>query len=270
MGKQGLVWLLSAVLLLAVAGGVYWQWTASTDITGHWHVTAVGPNAEAGTYSLLDVYGGGTACFDCDERAGSWGSHGSHRTWQRSLLLGGECRILDLTYRLVNDALYLYQSAYPSDGGQPAFVAVRREPALCDVPSEHFRHGRIAVQLPKSQERLRAIEDIPAFLRAEVHIGSPRDTTIYTLKVPHVGLRDIVHPLDGRIEYARWWQQHLVKLPEGKRERAYAVIFADKGVDESTVRLVAGELRDTGVTMVYRGYTFRYGGVESIGMKVVE
>ena len=256
------------VLLLALCVGVWIEWSSGTDITGHWHLVEKDSSLGDYDYYLLDVYADGTACFECDPvRGGGFG--GVHERSERALYLGGECMIFDLTYQVERDSLLIYQTRYPNDDGSPHWTGVRHDVAYCDMQTEYFRTERLAVRLPLYTSSITNVRDVSLSQQGAVYVGQLKHKAQDESETM-VSLGGVVHTIGEHDSYAQWWEQLLVKQPDAYRSRLRPVIYADKGVDDQTIQLVAQKLRAVGAEPVCRAYMYVENGRQQIGITTLE
>jgi len=198
------------------------------QLLGHWHIYGVGNNNPSiGEYSTIDIRNDTLAIFNKGIFS-DYSLKGSIDHENKTMLFGGECRMLDFRYRLVEDKLLLNKDRYDEET-DISFVGKKCDSLCCDLQEDFFKSILLKVDLPSCKEdkkSLKSVYGMKQSLLRSVYVGKIKRS--YHHLYPDEYMISLGGQEMGLEKVEEWRERCLIKIPENQRALSRSVIYADR------------------------------------------
>lgn len=215
-------------------------------LRGHWHIYEYNENGYLDTneYHTIDIINSDSVLFD-KYNGYPFDFAGIVNTEEKTILLRGECNILDYKYKWKNDSLFLAQIQHKG-----RYFAEKCGMECCDKQKDFFSEIDLEIDLPiiKDTSTISARENFFRSLELPIIIGIPKRKMEGHREIPRLKLDDKY----ARADDIKAWQELVEQtVPLNYRDSMFFTLYANKTVDLEELFEILNELEKLQTESIY-------------------
>ena len=212
-------------------------------LKGHWHLFEINEYSFIDTkkYYTIDFKENQSATFE-ENGFFNLSLTGEVNVKNKTVLIGGECNVLDFKYEWKNDSLFLSQIHHDK-----IFFAEKCGAGCCDKQMDFFNEFELIVDLPVITDTSSAfsIDPYHSLIEGKITIGIPRRGCF---RLPRLFLDErAAHVEDIDI----WHKIKSKALPNNSTDNIFFTVFSNKKTDLNLLFEIINELKLLEVKTIY-------------------